>query len=248
MNRIECGRGHIYDADENAACPYCNSARQAVNFGGVAVGAASKTAPIGGYGAPGGAAQPPQAYQAPQQAQDYASGRSVLAPNATQPPKAVAQMLEADKQKRVSEMNKTVGPAMAGKDNVPPGQVRIDPVVGWLVCVSGKQKGLCYKLLNRINRIGRSFEMDVCIEGDMTISGENHARVSYSDRDNSFHLLAPEGLNVYYLNGAQVLMPMRLSAYDIIDFGETKLLFLPLCEERFDWNSDIAKDKNDGPS
>ena len=31
---------------------------------------------------------------------------------------------------------------------------------------------------------------------------------------------------------------MPLCAYDIIDFGETRLLFVPLCGEKFTWKAE----------
>ena len=41
-----------------------------------------------------------------------------------------------------------------------------DPVVGWLVCVKGHDKGQDYRLRAKTNLIGRSREMDVQIKGD----------------------------------------------------------------------------------
>ena len=57
-------------------------------------------------------------------------------------------------------------------------------------------------------------------------------------------------LDVYkrqvYLNGEEVFSATPLQAYDLIDFGETKLLFVPLCGERFTWKKEEQKD--DGPA
>ena len=72
----------------------------------------------------------------------------------------------------------------------------------------------------------------------MKISSENHARISYSDKHNRFHLLPGDGRNLIYLNDEEVFAAMPLHPYDLIDFGETKLLFVPLCGDRFSWNSE----------
>ena len=35
---------------------------------------------------------------------------------------------------------------------------------------------------------------------------------------------------------------MPLHGYDLIDFGETKLLFIPLCGEKFTWKKETEQD------
>lgn len=130
--------------------------------------------------------------------------------------------------KRVYDDNKTMG--LMKKS------LGIDPIVGWLVCVDGVDKGRDYKLFGKINTIGRSMKMDVCIEGDDTISSENHARLSYSEKNNRFNLIPADSTNIIYLNGEEVFVPTIIKAYDIIDFGQTKLIFIPLCSDKFQWN------------
>lgn len=223
MAAIECGRGHLYDPDIYASCPYCNSAQPVINFGGVPVGDAGKTAPIGGGPAAGGGGAP----FVPGQEQ------AVVNDGKTMPPKGYQT------QRKVDEENKTLG-FMQEK-------LGLDPVVGWLVCIEGKEKGKDYKLRGQINTIGRSEKMDVCIRGDKTISSENHARLSYSEKNNRFKLIPAESRNIIYLNGEEVFAAEPLAAYDVIDFGETKLMFLPFCSERFTW-SEAGEKKADGNS
>jgi hypothetical protein len=38
-----------------------------------------------------------------------------------------------------------------------------------------------------------------------------------------------------YKNGEEVVFSEPLEAYDVIELGRTKLLFVPLCGERFKW-------------
>ncbi len=116
-------------------------------------------------------------------------------------------------------------------------QVRagFDPVVGWLVCIEGPMKGRDFRLHGERNFIGRDASMDVCVEGDQTISREHHASVSYSTRNHTFILAPGTGRNLVYLNDADVLAPVNLNAYDVIELGQTKLLLVPLCGENFRW-------------
>ena len=120
-----------------------------------------------------------------------------------------------------------------------------DPVVGWLACVEGPSRGKSYTIRGGINSIGRGDRMDITITGDRTISMENHARISYSDRNNRFNLLPGDGRNIVYLNGEEVFSATPLQAYDLIDFGETKLLFVPLCGERFTWKQEAEQTEHE---
>ena len=104
--------------------------------------------------------------------------------------------------------------------------------------MAGPSRGKSYTIRGGINSIGRSDRMDITITGDMKLSAENHAKLSYSERNNRFNLIPGDGRNIIYLNGEEVFAPVPLKAYDLIDFGETKLLFVPLCGEHFTWKQE----------
>ena len=48
--------------------------------------------------------------------------------------------------------------------------VEVRPVVGWLVCVDGPDRGRSYEIHNENNFVGRSSAMDINVEGDPGIS------------------------------------------------------------------------------
>ena len=110
-----------------------------------------------------------------------------------------------------------------------------DPVVGWLICVKGPNRGRDYRLHSGSNFIGRSKSMDVCIENDQTISNRNHASVSYDERSKTFYIAKGEVRNLIYLNGKPVRSDADLVSYDRIEIGNTELLFVALCSDRFNW-------------
>lgn len=110
-----------------------------------------------------------------------------------------------------------------------------DPVVGWLICVKGPNRGRDYRLHSGSNFIGRSKSMDVCIENDQTVSNRNHASVSYDDRSKTFYIAKGEVRNLIYLNGKPVRSDADLVSYDRIEIGNTELIFIALCSDRFDW-------------
>jgi hypothetical protein len=64
----------------------------------------------------------------------------------------------------------------------------IDPVVGWLVCIEGPDRGRDYRIHTERNFIGRAPTMDIAITGDPAISWDNQAVLSYNPRRHTFRL------------------------------------------------------------
>ena len=91
-----------------------------------------------------------------------------------------------------------------------------------------------------------------CLMGDSTALAsaivrccpkENHARLGYDPKYNRFRLIPADSQNNIYLNGETVDLPTPIHAFDIIEFGSTKLIFVPLCGDRFSWDM-AAPDRN----
>ncbi len=116
------------------------------------------------------------------------------------------------------------------------GKASIEPVTGWLVSISGPEKGCDYRLTMERNFIGRSENMDVRISEDDYVSRDNHAAVSYSPKKNTYHLYPGDSKGLVYLNDKEVLTPEQLKPFDIIELGMTKLMFVPLCGDEFTWD------------
>ncbi len=114
-------------------------------------------------------------------------------------------------------------------------EMGIDPVVGWLVCVDGKEKGRDYKIHSDNNFVGRGEKMDICVRGDDTISRENHAIISYDSKDKVYYLSPGEGRSIVRLNEKALFTTQTLNAYDKIELGNTKFIFIPLCNDNFSW-------------
>jgi hypothetical protein len=116
-----------------------------------------------------------------------------------------------------------------------PAEMGFDPVVGWLVCIEGLELGRDYRIKSENNFIGRSTQMPICIQGDELISREKHAIISFEPRNQTFTILPGESRGLIYLNNTAVYGPMPLNPYDVIEMGRTKLVFVPLCGEKFQW-------------
>jgi hypothetical protein len=119
----------------------------------------------------------------------------------------------------------------------------IDPVVGWLVCIKGPNRGRDYRLHSDRNLVGRAPNMDICIESDETISRENHCQFVFSPRTRMFTLVPGISRNLTYLNGQDALFASELEPYDTNDLGEGSFMFVPFCNDRFDWETAEAQEK-----
>ena len=110
-------------------------------------------------------------------------------------------------------------------------------MVGWLVCTEGPDRGHDYRIRTGYNHIGRAEHMDICIRGDKQISREKHALIAYDDTEKVFFFGPSDGRNIVRVNGKMAMVPTELHAYDILTVGSSKLIFVPLCGEQFDWNN-----------
>jgi hypothetical protein len=117
-------------------------------------------------------------------------------------------------------------------------QLGVDPVVGWLVCIQGPDRGRDYRIRAGRNFIGRDESMHIAIRNDAGVSREKHAILSFEPRRAQFKLLPGDSAGLTYVNDQTVDVPVELAAFDNIELGATKLLFVPFCGERFQWTSD----------
>jgi hypothetical protein len=200
-----CENGHYFDPGKHTSCPSCGV--QNINFEPTRQKDPSADAGAGaGVGASPGA------------------GAGIGAAGAHTAPRPG---LDAARTPRVPDDGKTV--SLIRK------KAGIDPVVGWLVCVAGEDRGRDFRIRSEKNFIGRAEAMDVCIAGDDTISRENHAIISFNPKSRQFKLHPGESRGLVYLNGEEVDQPSGIKAGDNIELGQTKLMFVPLCTDTFTW-------------
>ncbi|MDR1017548.1 MAG: FHA domain-containing protein [Lachnospiraceae bacterium] len=218
MNLVRCNQGHYYDSDKYASCPHCNGmmANNDVTVGIV----------------------PNAEEDAVTEALTESYAQTVL------PESNVVQQSAP-----VSDLAAAVQQATVGADTVSEDDDKtvsyyegdfekgVDPVVGWLVCVEGKNKGKDYRLKAGRNFIGRSANMDVRIADDSSVSRDRHAIVVYEPKQHMFLLQPGESKELSYLNGNVILTPVPVQKNDILTVGDTKLMFFPCCDETFNWDN-----------
>lgn len=129
----------------------------------------------------------------------------------------------------IDESDKVISLIDAGKE--------IEPVIGWLVCIEGPRRGKDYKIREGKNFIGRSDDMQIRIIGDNNIERNNHAVIVYDRKNRTTHLLPGDSMGLAYLNEEAIFTPMELTAFSVIEMGNSKFLFIPLCGEHFEWEN-----------
>ncbi|MBR3040828.1 MAG: FHA domain-containing protein [Lachnospiraceae bacterium] len=213
MALMECANGHLYEATQYASCPYCSGGMNRMEFNGGGYPNIGKT--VGVFGA------------APEMSSMNPGGEvgATVAPAGYQGSNA--------EDKKDDDIGKTV--AVMQKS------MNVDPVVGWLVCVEGADKGKDYRVYGKNNTIGRSEKSDIVIKGDSTISRENHAKLAYDIKHNNFHIIPADGTNGIYVNDQPTYIPTMLSRGDVIEMGESKFIFIPFCDEKFNWQDGLGK-------
>lgn len=220
MKFKRCEFGHYYDPSKYDRCPHCFARSSGVEAEYTVAKRpvderVMQAYDLDDYDAP---APSPRAAQAAPAAPQPAE--RPVAPVAPVAPAAPAPMPEAEDSVTVARLARDTG---------------INPPVGWLVQITGANKGKAYEVHAERNTIGRSSAMDICLKGDLGVSRDTNGVLSYNPRNRSFHLIPGEGKAILYVNGQELLSPQELNAYDCIEISETALLFVPLCGERFAW-------------
>lgn len=122
--------------------------------------------------------------------------------------------------------DKTVGIFSIGKNQT--------PVVGWVVCVKGKERGRDYRLHAGRNFVGRSLQMDIALVDDERVSRENHCSIIFEPKKRQFLLMNGRGDGVL-VNHKKVLDSVELIGEDLIEIGSSQFVFVPFCKEGREW-------------
>lgn len=125
-------------------------------------------------------------------------------------------------------------------------------VVGWLVSISGDCMGKDFHLYFGENVIGRGRNEPGRVSlTDKNIHGGGELVLFYDPVNNQYTIRPKEGGNcLCYLNDTRSIMEgLTLSAYDCITLRQRKigndvickLMFIPLCSDRFTWDKGITE-------
>lgn len=110
-----------------------------------------------------------------------------------------------------------------------------EPVVGWLVAISGVHLGESFQLYVGKNTIGRSEGNKVVLGLDQSVSRDNHATIIYEPKRREFYLQSGNSDGLIYLNDSFVNGSQIMKEKDTLEIGSSKLVFIPLCGTDFSW-------------
>src|SRR5258708_7684207 len=120
-------------------------------------------------------------------------------------------------------MTQLVGPARrSGRTESASGEHddggELDPVVGWLVVLSGPGRGNARRLGYGQNSIGRDKSERVPLDfGDSSISRTRHCFIIYEPRKRQYFLRPGDGANLTYINGELLAETRPLDASHAIE-------------------------------
>ena len=199
MKLIRCEKGHYYDGDRHANCPYCEDE--------------GRIEPQSGAVMP----QP----QPEQQDEVRSMLQYVTDPANVEPAPAQSAPETAPAQPKAED-----APASPQEPKPYAWDVRLP--AAYLYCTHGPSKGQDYKLFPGQNFLGRSERMDVVIKGDIGISRENNAIIVCDELSGTFFLTPGREKATVYVHESAVQTTVMLKARERIEIGDTVLAFLPV--------------------
>lgn len=205
----KCGNGHWYDTSVHKECPHCKQESERLGIRLNDIEEDDKTVSLTEVDG------------------SLRAGLGVIMGNSTKRTDAFSGITSLVSSEQEEDDDKTLAFGFFGMTDH-------SPVVGWLICMNGSERGNDYRLHAGRNFIGRSTSMDVLLVEDRTIARDKHGSVTYDPKGNAFYVTG-EGGNLVYLNGELLETSKKLKEGDIITVGETKLMFIPFCREGRTW-------------
>ncbi len=269
MNKIQCPKGHYYDADMFSECPHCkrksesktevipprlkdgikDASKKLWHVSEPPADQAEKTVALQAQEVSGSSEEKTVGFFERLQ---YGDSKNDSTAAETKQAESRSQHLEtpvpeADSEKTQILMNahqkEQAEPEPDGEAEPAlkkePPQQAADPIVGWLVCIQGIRYGECFTINAGKNSIGRGAENRIRIAGDVQVSRSQHAYIIYEPRSRKFFLQPGNSSGLTYLNHQLVLLPEALKERDEIGLNESRFLFIPLCNESFSWEPSL---------
>lgn len=260
MNVIKCDSGHFYDSDKYDRCPHCGAAASTGNApmsrrieerneqlrrrieeqeNGVFTESPTLDTPItaGDFDIP--IEKTDVMVTEILSKEESAAGKNEeMTERRAAPVPAVSALQQELKAASASSEDRTIGYfSRMYADTASSGQRLEEPVTGWLVCIGGPHIGTGFAVAAGNNSIGRSADNKVVLSKDLSVSGHRHAVVVYEPKQRRFYLQPGESSGLTYLNETFIMTIRELKKGDVIDLGNTKLLFVPLCGPDFSWET-----------
>lgn len=227
MKLQKCANGHFYDGDKYSSCPHCSANS---DFGGGVTVPVSNAPDFSSFGSP-----------------DYDTFTSATVPTSKNGIKIGFDMedvsevtipIDIPTADDSDDEGKTIGINLISPENTADAGDRNQKpyCVGWLVCIKGKLQGKDFRLCAGKNTIGRSERNNVALVGDERVSRDNQAIVVYDPKSGKYYAVPGAASSLCYLNGSVLLAQAELKKNDLLELGASVLMFVPLCDDSFNWS------------
>ena len=129
-----------------------------------------------------------------------------------------------------ADPNATVALTESDMDFIPRVHAR-----AFLVGIDGPMTGASYVFQESRAIIGRQKNYEIALFRDNSVSRSPHAILTYN-KDALRYAVAPgDADKKVSVNGAFISEETELKLYDVIGVGQSRLLFIPVCSEKFAW-------------
>lgn len=237
MNLLKCSKGHFYDGDKFASCPFCAGSSASTDSVTVSLpsGGSNDVTMAMPSSSPAPSSEPVTvaSYQSAPISEPMtqkSTEPAIIFEDAMQNAQNYSAMSDDDNRTVSYYSQKITQPVLQ------------EPVVGWLVCTKGKYFGQSFNLKSGRNFIGRSASMDVCLDGENSVSRDRHAVIIYEPRERMFIAQPGDSRELFYINEDVVLDNVVLKPYDVISLGKVDLMMIPCCTKEFAWE-DLEKEE-----
>ncbi len=133
-----------------------------------------------------------------------------------------------------------------GEDKATTETGRFQFPVALVMVTKGPGLGESFAIKSGMSQIGRGEDQAIQLDfGDQAISRENHAAIVYDPKEHLFLLGHGGKSNIVRLNGKPVVSTNDLKDGDEIEIGETRLRFVALCSDKFNWESAETEEGTD---
>ncbi|MBO4927536.1 MAG: FHA domain-containing protein [Clostridiales bacterium] len=105
----------------------------------------------------------------------------------------------------------------------------------FLVCVDGPMTGASFVFQENKAIIGRQKNYEIALFRDNSVSRSPHAIITYNKDTLRYVIAQGDSEKRVSVNGTFINAEQEIKLYDIIGIGQTRILFIPVCSEKFAW-------------
>lgn len=93
----------------------------------------------------------------------------------------------------------------------------------FLECIFGDSRGEKFELHKGVNKIGRGYQMDVCISEDIQLTRDNHCSIVWDAEANIVKLVPSNGA-ITYFNNSLLNEIVEITENDVFRVGRNELV------------------------